>query len=60
MPTKRDFIAIAAIVSTIGDYAILRRIAHEMADYFAATNPNFNRTAWLTACDAACDPEEEE
>lgn len=57
--SKRDYISIAAIIATISDYAELLRISHQLADYFASTNHLFNRTLFLTACDATCAPNEE-
>jgi hypothetical protein len=58
--TKKHYEAIAAILSRYketplyekdwSDYRTNEHIAHELADYFATDNKNFNRARFLTAC----------
>ena len=64
--TKKDFIALAAILAEIGDHAsnveneldlpsqeidfVHRRASRKIADYCATKNPMFNRTLFLNAC----------
>jgi alpha-L-fucosidase len=53
---RKDFQALAAVLNrnlnavVKADHkAIVETVAHEMADYFATTSPNFDRTRFLTA-----------
>lgn len=56
--SKKHYIAVAAILASHSEIAtygakfvhISATIAHELADYFAKDNPNFNRSRFLTAC----------
>ena len=45
--TKQHFTAIAAILKANNAE---RTLAYELANYFATTNPNFNRERFLEAC----------
>jgi len=42
-------VALAAITARIPDIAIRANVAHEQADYFAETNPNFDRGRFMEA-----------
>lgn len=57
--TRKHFEAIAAIIKSNGveihsdfdrGYIAGVEVAHEMADFFATQNPNFDRVRFLTAC----------
>ncbi len=57
MLTRKHYKAIAAIVKdctkTTDDavtYVSSSQLCHELADYFAADNPRFDRERFLTAC----------
>lgn len=62
MPTKKDFIAVAAILKgapgavaspTPEALAMRDRVARELADLYARQNANFDRARFLAACGVA-------
>jgi len=50
--SKKHFVRMAAIIAGIKDPVERNRIAREFAALCASTNPNFNRSRFLDACDA--------
>ena len=46
--TKKHYEAIASIL--LNSDLVLDDVTHELADYFATDNKNFNREMFLTAC----------
>jgi len=57
MMTKKDFVAIAEIIkknsskvygATFTD--VTREVVNDLADYFEAQNPNFDRDRFIKAC----------
>jgi len=50
--SRKHFEEIARVLSTIADDNERRRVAREMASALASTNPNFNRSRFLGACNA--------
>jgi uncharacterized protein YqgQ len=65
MTSKRDYEAVAAIFARQrelkGDpkrVQMIEIISHELADYFAAENPRFDRARFLQACEEVADAEE--
>lgn len=51
--TKRHFIALAQIVSTIEDETTRNDVAEQMAKLCAGENPRFDFDVFYKACDAA-------
>lgn len=52
-PSKKDFEAIAAILSRYTHDPVGRGIADELSDYFMDTNPNFKVEKFWIACGIA-------
>ena len=50
MSTRKNFIAIAALVAAIKPSAKRKEIANQHAAIFAAENPRFDRARFLSAC----------
>jgi len=58
--SRKDFVAVAAIIKNsapelglpvvIQSDTRIARIANELADHFASSNPNFDRARFLEAC----------
>ena len=50
MTTRKHFVAVATTVAAITDKAKRRRLAEHHAAIFAADNPRFDRSRFLSAC----------
>jgi hypothetical protein len=48
--SKRDFVAIAAVIASIANTASRIDAARDMVAYLRTRNPRFNRARFLAAC----------